>query len=280
MLAGRHAAKAQEVPLMSHTPRGLAALGLSIGLLGLAPSPALAQPSPPIVHEGVLASGCSLVVPGIGSQVLVLLGAVPVGRTIVITAQATNSSVIPGIVIDATGINLYTSDVSFTGTGIPVSVYSSRITSPLLLGQIITIPYNNTSGLIHTVCASASAFSGVRTTAGFVDQTGTGGSATTTTSLAMSTAGATTQPNDLLAGGFATSNPGTFTLAAGLTAIAPACNVGNNVCLFPFYRVLAGAPPAVQTATATTTSPVPWGGALVAYRGEDFPVELQSFGIE
>jgi hypothetical protein len=262
---------------MSRTLRTSAVLALSCAAWGV--TPAAAQPSPPIVHEGVLGSGCSLVLPGVGSQVIVLLGAVATGRTIVITAQATSSAVIPGIVVDATGINVYTSDVS-SSVAVPVSVYSSRITAPLLLGQIITIPYNNTSGLVHTVCASASVFSGVRTTAGWLDQTGGGGSASTTTSLAMSTAAATSQPNDLLVGAFATNNPGTFTLGAGPTALPPACNAGNGVCLFPFYRVLAGAPPAVQTATGTTTSPVVWGGALAAYRGEDFPVRLESFSIQ
>jgi hypothetical protein len=261
---------------MSHASRVLAALGVSMGVLALAASPAAAQPSPPIVHEGDVGSGCGLAVLGISTVPLVLIGPVALGRTIVVTTKAAGTGILPTLVVDSSGINLYGPDVTHTGPGSSVGIFSSRVTSPLTIAQVITLTFNNTTGLIQTVCTTASVFSGLQTTAGWLDQSATNGSASTITSLAVTT-GSTTQPNELLIGAFSTGNAGTFTLDAGLTALTPACNVAGS-CLRPFYRVLSSTGP--QSATASGTTPTAWSVAVGTFRGEDFPVTLESFSIE
>jgi hypothetical protein len=261
---------------MSGASRCAATLGFLLGAVS-ASVPAFAQPSPPIVHEGDIGAACGLAVLGISTVPLVLIGPVPVGRTIVVTTKAAGTGLIPTLVVDSTGINVYGLDVTHSGPGSSVSVFSSRTTSPLAVAQVISLTYNNSTGLVQTVCTSASAFSGLQTTPGWLDQSGTAGSATASTSFAVSTTGSTTQPNELLVGAFSTGNAGTFTLGPGLTPLTPACNVTNS-CLRPFYRVLSATGP--QSASATGTTPAAWSAAIGNFRGEDFPVELQSFGVE
>ncbi|MET0552946.1 MAG: hypothetical protein ABW221_07910 [Vicinamibacteria bacterium] len=261
---------------MSHASRGLAALGVSAGLLTLAAAPAAAQPSPPIVHEGDVGAACGLAILGISTVPLVLIGPVPLGRTIVVTTKAGGTGLLPTLVVDSSGINLYGPDVTHSAPGSAVSIFSSRVTSPLTIAQVITLTFNNTTGLVQTVCTTASVFSGLQTTAGWLDQSATNGSASTVSALSVTT-GATTQPNELLIGAFSTGNAGTFTLGAGLTALTPACNVANS-CLRPFYRVLSAT--GAQSASASGTTPTAWSAAVGTFRGEDFPVTLETFSIE
>jgi hypothetical protein len=242
-------------------------------VLAFVPS-AAAQPSPPIVHLGDIGSGCGIAALGVSVLPIVLVGPAPVGSTIVVTAKSAGGGLIPTLVVDSTGINVYGADV--TNPTFAVSIFSSRVASSLVAAQVINITFNNGSGLLQSVCATASVFSGLQATPGWLDQSGIAGSATVATSLAVSTP-ATTQPNDLLIGAFSTGNAGTFTLDAALTPLTPACNAASS-CLRPFYRILSATGP--QTATATTTTPVGWGAAVAAFRGADFPVTLQSFGVE
>jgi hypothetical protein len=259
---------------MSLPPSSLRApcLGLAVACVAVAAS------AQPIVHVGDRGAACVLQPPGPGSQALTLSGPVLAGQTLVVTAGATSAAVVPGVPTDPAA-NAYATDADFgTAAFMRATIHSSRITTGLAPGQQITLPYNNTSALIHNVCAAASVFTGLQT-AGWLDQTGGAGSVgVASTSQAVSTQGSITQPNELLIAAFFTGNAGTFTPGAGLTSLTSVCNAAGGACLFPVYRVTTGA--LVQTATSTTTNAVAWAAALATYRGVVFPVELDSFRVE
>jgi hypothetical protein len=239
---------------------------------------AAAVSAQPITHVGDRGSGCVLQPPGPGAQTLTLSAPVLPGQTLVVSAGATSAAVVPGTPTDPAA-NVYATDSNHGAGGfIRATIHSSRITSGLVAGQQVMLPYNNTSALTHNVCAVASVFTGL-VTVGWLDQAGGAGTmGVATTSQAVSTPGNIAQPNELLIAAFFTGNAGTFTPGADLTALTSVCNAAGGACLFPVYRVTTAA--VAQTANATTTNPVGWSAALATYRGVIFPVTLESFRVE
>ena len=236
-----------------------------------------------IVHvKTVSSTGAALTSTGGTVMLDVPAAGVAAGSTLIVLTSTTGSgsSVMP-TATDTKG-NTYSPVFAASVAGSRrVSVIRSAVTTPLVDADVITVAWaaftETTAGVIS---ARAEEFDNIVTVSP-LDLTASNSGTSTTPSV--TDPGPTSQANELVLAAFGTIAPNTtFTAGAGYTAIPPSCFIGGagtlTACLYPEFKVVNSI--GAQTADGTFLNSVSWVGALVTFRDEVVPVELQTFTID
>jgi hypothetical protein len=159
-------------------------------------------------------------------------------------------------------------------------VIRSAVTTPLVDADVISVAWAAfTETTAGAITAQVEEFDNIVTMSPLdLDSSNSGTSSTPS----VTDAGPTSQANELVLAAFGTIEPSTFTAGAGYTATVPSCFVPApgtlTACLYIEFKVVNAI--GAQTADGTFLSSVSWVGALVTFRDEVVPVELQTFTID
>jgi hypothetical protein len=239
-------------------------MALVLGMLG---APARAQ----IVSVGDQGFGCTSIPAAGGTHVITLsFGAgVAVGQTAILAASTTANLTVVSVT-DSVG-NTWSGDMSFAPAAMRTFLYSSRATTLIPNGGTVTITYTNATGVSQTSCGTVTAFSGLQTTPGYIDQVGSNSGSGT--AISVSTSAPTTSPNELVFSVVTVTNPSSFTPAAG--SQGSFAGISGSFGEYPFYKIVAST--GTQTNTGTFISSTPWQAIIATYKAAVVPVELQRF---
>jgi hypothetical protein len=252
--------------------------GLS-AILALAAAPLAAQT---VSHvKTVTTNGAPLTAAG-GTLILdVPATGVAAGNTLIVSISTTGSgsSVMP--TATDTKANSYSPVFAHSVAGSRrVSLLRSTVATSLVDADTISINWvaftETTAGVIAAQVDEFDNIAAVSPVDLFEGASGTG------TTPSVTDAGPTSQANELVLGAFESIGNTTFTAGTGYTAAPPTCFIGGagslTTCVYVEFKVVNATGP--QTADGTFLNSVAWAGALVTFRDEVVPVELQTFTVD
>jgi hypothetical protein len=196
----------------------------------------------------------STAIEGNGTQTIMLASPTTSGTLLVATIGVNSST---ALTLPNGWANNATSSVS----GACVSVFATEI-SGVAGRQAFTF----TMAMSGPIAVQVSEWAGVDLSNPF-DASGMGGASSATTSLSISTSGATTAPGDLAIGTFCQDvNAPMFFAGAGWTELGQVPGASATPSLFSEYQ--RGVPVAQVTATGTTTGSAKSAATIVTFRSK------------